>query len=415
MTDPRANLPPGPTLEAARRPAESAQEKPPSARWAKAWSAIQMIVALTVTVSVIAYLLLKPAASTTTSDGERLPRQAEVVQPAGPDSIRIRRRTALEKKLQIVTVQSTQITSPILSVTGTVVASLRPGDGKGSDHWQFNAPEVLTAYTDWQKAIADIAFAETQLKRIKELDQTRVESQKKVVARLRKLVEAGTDTPKDLAVEETNLLQYQIQGQKEIHEGETAVRVARRNEAALARQLQQAGLAPEMLQSATADMDIVMADVPEALLSTVKVLQGCQATFFGLPGETFSGKVNSIAPVLSKERRSLRVLFVIYDPKDRLRPGMFAEIGLGTDRRDAVLIPAEGVVHIGRIDYALVAGSEPESWRITEVKVGEPQRGQVEVQSGLRAGDRVLGKGAILLKPAMVRALQSDAGERSGP
>jgi hypothetical protein len=406
MTDTHAETQAGRMAATATRPAETpAGQKGPS-RWSKIWSASQLILALLLTASVLVYLMLTPAVPPPSAE-QRRPPQAEIVEVVGPGRIRIRPGTPLEEKLQILTVETTRIDSPVLSVTGTVVASLRPGHGQGSDYWQFNAPEVLTAYTDWQKATADITFAETQLARIKELAAARVESQKKVVARLKKLVEAGTDTPKDLAAEETTLLEYQIQGQKEIHEAETAVLMARRSEAMFARQLQQAGLDPELLRAATADMDIVMADVPEAMLSSVKVGQGCQAQFLGLPEETFTGRVNSIAPVLSKERRTLRVLFVIHDPQDQLRPGMFAEIGLGTDPRDALLVPPEGIVHVGRLDYVLIAGTEPETWQIAAVKVGEPHGGQVEILGGLRPGDRVLGKGAILLKPAIVQSLQA--------
>lgn len=390
------------------------QPPDPSAHggWRQLRSRVQLLAALALTVGMLAYLLLAPTASApSVNEDETL---VEVVQRAGPGVLRILPGTALEKKLDIVTVAPTRINSPLLTVTGTVVASLRPGPQKGMDQWQFNAPEVLTAYTDWQKAVADITFNESQLERVRELSETRVAAQKKVVARLQKLVDAGTDSPKDLAVEQTNLLQYQIQGRKEIYEAETAVRVAKRSEAALSRQLQQAGLEPEMLRKAPADVDIVMADVPESVLTIVKIGQGCRATFFGLPGETFPGKVNGIAPVLSKDRRSLRVLFQIMDPRDQLRPGMFAEIGLGTDSREALLMPAEGLVHIGRADYVLVAGTEPSTWRITEVRVAEPQQGLVEVQSGLRTNDRVIGKGSLLLKPPMVRALLAD-GERSTP
>jgi hypothetical protein len=128
---------------------------------------------------------------------------------------------------------------------------------------------------------------------------------------------------------------------------------------------------------------------------------------FGIPNERFSGKVNSIAPVLSKERRSLRVLFVIDDPDDKLRPGMFAEIGLGTGPRNAILVPADGVLHIGRADYVLTATEQANTWRVTEVQVGEPHNGDVEILDGLRDGQRVVGKGAILFKPLVVRSLQS--------
>jgi hypothetical protein len=295
-----------------------------------------------------------------------------------------------------------------------VAASLRPTQGrpfspageKGSDSWQFNSPELLTAYTDWQKATADIAFAETQLAQIKQLADTRTSAQQKLVDRMKKLVEAGTDTQKDLAAAETELIQSQIQGRKEVHEAETAVRLARRSEAALARQLQHGGLAPELLQSGTSDVDIVMADVPEGLISRVKINQACEARFFGFPDHAFSGQVRVIAPVLSKERRSLRVLFAIHDPKDQLRPGMFADIGLGTDARSALLVPAEGIVHVGRSDYVLV-GEASSQWRVAEVQVGEVHASGVEILGGLQAGNRVAGQGAILLKPYIIQALQA--------
>jgi multidrug efflux pump subunit AcrA (membrane-fusion protein) len=103
--------------------------------------------------------------------------------------------------------------------------------------------------------------------------------------------------------------------------------------------------------------------------------------------------------------RTLRVFFELSDSEGRLKPGMFAEIGLGTDMRQTLLAPLDGVIPIGRADYMLVA-TKPSVWRVTEVKVGEPYGSRVEILHGLAAGDRVIGAGAILLKPFMVDALE---------
>jgi multidrug efflux pump subunit AcrA (membrane-fusion protein) len=281
-----------------------------------------------------------------------------------------------------------------LTVTGTVVASLRPGNGKGNDYWQFNSPELLTTFTDWQRSTSDIAFSETQLSQIKQLAETRINAQQKLVERMKKLVDAGTDTEKDLAAAQAELIQSQVQGRKEIYEAETAVRLAKRNEAALTRQLQQAGLESDLLRSTSADVDIVMADVPEGLVTRAKLGQKCEAKFFGFPSQLFSGKVRAIAPVLSKERRSLRVLFAINDPHD-----------LGTDARAALLIPPDGVVHVGRSDYVLVRNTRND-WQVTEVQVGELHEEGMEIVGGLNAGDQIAGQGAILLKPFIIQALQ---------
>jgi multidrug efflux pump subunit AcrA (membrane-fusion protein) len=222
---------------------------------------------------------------------------------------------------------------------------------------------------------------------------------------LEKLVEAGTETVRELTAEKANLIQVEINGRRDIHQAETALRLARREEAVQARRLQQAGLSIELLQSVKSDVDIVMAEVPEGRLNQVRIGQGCLARFMGLPRERFPGRVQSIAPVLSTERRTLRILFTIDDPDDKLRPGMFAEIGLGTDAREALLVPADAILHIGRADYVLVGESDA-TWRVQEVQVGEPYRNDIQILDGLSEGDRIMGQGAILFKPLVVRALQ---------
>jgi hypothetical protein len=389
---------------------------------------------LAATLAALAYLLFVPTARPAPST--EFESAASAVRVVGPGVVRVEPDTPLGRSLQVVTVRQTRVTAPVLTVTGTVVASLRPGNttkappgllavagvpapvGRGSDYWQFNSPEVLTAFTDWQKSKADVAFAGTQLVAIRQLADARLDAQHKLVERFVKLVAAGTDTEKDLAAARADLKQAEITGRKDVHEAETAVRVAQRNEAALARQLQQAGLDPALLTSVTSDVDIVMADVPESYLDRVKAGQGCEARFFGLPGQAFAGQVKSIAPVISKERRSLRVLFTVTDLNDQLRPGMFAEIGLGTDPRDTLLAPADGVVHVGRADYMLVGAESPDTWRATEVRVGDLRGAEFEVVTGLKPGDRVLGRGAILLKPLVVTAVRAAGapvnGERGG-
>jgi hypothetical protein len=356
-----------------------------------------------VTLLLLAYLLLAPRSK---QHGEPPPApREEIVKIVKPGLIRVQPGSPFDKNMQLATVRKQSIHDPVMTVTGRVIASLRPAKGNGTDYWQFDSPEILAADTDWEKARADIAFAETQLAQVKQLSAAQLDAQKQVVARLEKLVAAGTDTPKELAAEKANLIQVEINGRKEIHEAEMALRTAKRDEVAAAKQLQHSGLDPNLLRASTSDIDIVMADVPESRLSRVKDGQGCEATFFGIPNEHFTGNVSSIAPSLSKERRSLRVLFKIADPDDKLRPGMFAEIGLGTDARQTLLAPADSILHVGRSDYALVADGE-NTWRIVEVQVGEPHNGDVEILDGLKAGDPLIGKGAILFKPLVARSLQ---------
>ncbi|MCS6924687.1 MAG: efflux RND transporter periplasmic adaptor subunit [Candidatus Binatia bacterium] len=311
----------------------------------------------------------------------------------------------LEKKLAIVPVSREQTTIPVLTVTGVIVARLRAGGEPVEDRWQFSSLELLTTYADWQKARTEVDFAERQLRKTRELTAARLGAQTQVVERLRKLVATGTEAVRDLAAEEAKLLQTQLEGQKAVFEAEAAVTVATRSRAALERQLFQAGVDPHLLQRAPEGATIVMADVPEAKVGLVAVGQACEARFYGFPEMLFPGRVSSLAPTLSGERRTLRVFFELNDQQGRLRPGMYAEIGLGTDPRPTVLVPADAVLHIGHSDYVLVE-AEPGVWRVTEVRVGEQDGTQVEILAGLQGGERIIGSGAILLKPVVIQAVQ---------
>jgi hypothetical protein len=383
------------------RTASTYSVEPPRARRS---ARILFFVYIAVTLGVLVFLLWPSRESTDSGPDRPASLQEPPVRLSNEGNILIRADSPLRKKLQIAGVKPNEISAPVVTVTGTVVASLEATRAAARD-WQFDSPDLLTAYTDWQKAIAEIGFARAQLSSMQQLVENRVAAQGAVVERLEKLVESGTETERDLATAHTDLLEAQIQGRKDVHEAQTSWRLAQKSEAALSHQLQQAGLDPALLSAAAAGIDIVIADVPETLSSRVKVGQGCEARFVGVVGRRFSGTVQSIAPVLSSERRSLRVLFTISDAEDQLRPGMFADIGLGTDAREALLAPIAGIVHVGRSDYLLVSDGDDE-WRVAEVQVGELHGEEVEVLDGLRAGDQVVGQGAILLKPFVIEATQ---------
>ncbi len=105
---------------------------------------------------------------------------------------------------------------------------------------------------------------------------------------------------------------------------------------------------------------------------------------------------------MAKDSRTLRVMFVLQDPEGLLKPGLFAEIGLGAGPHKTLMAPVDGVLHVGRSDYVL-RRNEAGNWEATEVRVGELQGQNIEILAGLKEGDRVVGAGAILLKPYVIR------------
>ncbi|MGD0899165.1 MAG: efflux RND transporter periplasmic adaptor subunit [Thermoguttaceae bacterium] len=372
-------------------------------------SAAQFTAAIVITAGVLACLLFWPAGHGSEGATPSV-QEVEIVKLIGRHQLSIAPGTPLEKKLAVAAVEREKTSAPMLKVTGSIVARLPPGKENelAEGRWDFNAPDLSSAYADWIKARADVPFNEKQLVTIREFSAATLKAKKDVADRLEKLVQAGTDPVKDLAAAKADYIQAKIQGQKDEHEAETAVKNAKRTLATLERQLYQAGIDPELLGKATESTAIVVAEVPEVRVGLAQPGQACVARFYAFPDVRFTGRVGSLAPTLSKERRTLRVFFQVSDPEGRLKPGMFAEIGLGTDARQSLMIPAEGVLHVGRSDYAIVA-DEAGTWTITEVKTGEQYGDRIEVLQGLKSGDRVVGAGAILLKPYVVRDIQGVA------
>jgi hypothetical protein len=372
------------------------------------WSfTVQFLAALGVGGIVLFYLVRTTDPSA--RDSIETPAMARAVEPLEGGMIRIDPTSALASKLATMRVAMQTTTTPLLRVTGSVVASLRPVGEDRSVQWQFNNPEVLSMFFDWGANELDVEFFQQQLSLIEELSKTQIDAQRRVVERAERLVAAGTDSQADYELARAELLEREITARQAIRAAQIELRKAERNAAVFVRQLELNGLDPRMLtEEVSADVDLVIADVPEEFKSRVRIGQSCEARFIGMRDRVFSGKVRSISGVLSPERRSLRVLFFVDDPNDLLRPGMFAEIGLGTDPRDALLIPAESLIHLGADDFVLTQSPDSsEAWRVTAVEIGDNRNGQVEILSGLAADTVIISKGAMLLQPAATVAMRS--------
>lgn len=368
---------------------------------------VALLVSLAVVGAALAFLWWSPFRASESAP-EKVATPAEWASIVAPNVIRVVPDSPLDKKIRTEVIKDLKGSWPLLTVTGFVVARLEKGaEQKGHPleaHWDFQTMELATAYADWLKARADAPFAELQLEKIQALAKARVKAQTKLAERMRKLVAVGTDSEKDLAAVEADLIQAQLTAQKEVFEAQTAVKTAHRNRATLERQLYQAGVDPHLLIKGGAEMSLVVAEVPETRVNQVKVGQACLAQFYAYPGPGFPASVGSLAPTLTKDRRTLRVFFQVPDMHGRLKPGMFADVALGTEPRVIRAVPAEAVIHVGSGDFVLVKEGA-DSWRVTEVKLGENQGRVIEVLAGLQAGDRVIVDNAILFKPLMARSL----------
>jgi RND family efflux transporter MFP subunit len=108
-----------------------------------------------------------------------------------------------------------------------------------------------------------------------------------------------------------------------------------------------------------------------------------------LPGRDFSGKVTRIADAQQSGTRTLLSEIDLPNPDGALRSGVYCMVELKIPRRTpSFVLPADAIIFNGNgIQVALVSDSKAE---IRKVGVKRDMGTQVEVDSGVKAGDQVI-------------------------
>ncbi len=116
------------------------------------------------------------------------------------------------------------------------------------------------------------------------------------------------------------------------------------------------------------------------------------------PGEVFSGRIARVAPVLDPSTRTAEIEVEIPNPGYRLKPGMYARVGLTIEQKDnALVVPRNALVDVqGQRGVFLTENGETVSFRPVQLGIEETQ--QVEVVSGIAETDRVITTGAAGLR-----------------
>ena len=140
--------------------------------------------------------------------------------------------------------------------------------------------------------------------------------------------------------------------------------------------------------------------VPETYLTLVRIGLPITLTIDALPGQSFSGKVHAIDPVVDPVSRNVRVRARIANPKGQLKPGMFARAvaDLG-GKTHAILLPEQVIVPRPDGNYVFLAVNGKAELR--KVVLGKREPGRVEIVSGVAVGDTVILDGQIKLRPGV--------------
>jgi len=141
------------------------------------------------------------------------------------------------------------------------------------------------------------------------------------------------------------------------------------------------------------DTSVIKLDfsVPENFLATLREGLTVRATAPAFPGRAFAGKVASIDSRVDQNTRSVTVRALLSNEDGALRPGMFLNVTLANDEREALMIPEQALTPEAERQYVFVVDDGKAARR--EVRIGGRRPGSVEVLAGLTAGEFVIVEG----------------------
>ena len=133
----------------------------------------------------------------------------------------------------------------------------------------------------------------------------------------------------------------------------------------------------------------LQAAVPEAEAPLVAKGQPVKLTVEGFPGRAFEGSITRFSYALDEATKTMLAEIELPNPKLELRPGMYATVKIGIERKeDALLVPAEAVVR--EKANAFVFTVVDQKAKKMPVKIGFSDGTNVEILSGLNADQSVI-------------------------
>jgi cobalt-zinc-cadmium efflux system membrane fusion protein len=140
----------------------------------------------------------------------------------------------------------------------------------------------------------------------------------------------------------------------------------------------------------------VTASVPESDTAFVAKGQAVDVALPAYPGELLQGEVLFVSDVLDSDTRRTKVRIAFANPQTRMRPGMFANVTFHAPARRAAVVPTSALVLKDDRSQVYVE-TAPWTFEARTVEIGFQQGDEVVLTSGVRAGERVVVRGGVLL------------------
>ncbi len=170
---------------------------------------------------------------------------------------------------------------------------------------------------------------------------------------------------------------------------------------------QSVGGDPAQVLFTVADLDMlqVVADLYERDLSLVKEGQFAKVNVEAYPGVDFPATIAAIGDIVDPMSRTIKVRAWVNNDAHKLKPEMFARLNLEVgDAAQFLVVPREAVLEVDSKQFVYVVDSQNRYIK-QEVKVASVSPDQVRILEGLARGQRIVTKGAVLIKGQEVKGI----------
>jgi len=141
----------------------------------------------------------------------------------------------------------------------------------------------------------------------------------------------------------------------------------------------------------------LVVNVVERDLKELQAGAGAKVEVDAFPGEMFQGRIARVAPVLDPATRTAPIEIEIPNADFRLKPGMYARVGITTgSKKETLVVPVDAVADLGGRRGVFQHLNGIAIFRTVEIGTEGDQL--IEVTGGLNEGDQVITTGARALR-----------------
>jgi len=151
-----------------------------------------------------------------------------------------------------------------------------------------------------------------------------------------------------------------------------------------------------MMTVSNLDQVWITADVPESDVGLIAKGERVDARLTAYAGEVFHGSVSLVSPVLQSDTRRDLVRASFANADGRLKPNMYASASIAVPQPAQVFVP-ESALLMNNDDVSVFVEVSPWTFERRTVDLGYDESDGTRVLSGLKAGDRVVVRGGVLL------------------